>query len=202
MAGWSIKGDYFEACNCDFLCPCITSNMQAWPTEGDCRFALAFEVAEGAKDGVKLDGVAFVVLAQTDGPMAKGGWTVGLIVDERADEKQRQAITEIASGQAGGPMAAMAPLIGTFAGVEAAPIRIEKQGRRRKLSVPGMVEQAIDLLAGPEPDKPICIDNVGHPANSRLALARAESLRFKAFGIEANHGVGKNGHAAPFAWSA
>jgi hypothetical protein len=202
MADWSIEGDYFEACDCDFLCPCITSNMQARPSEGDCRFALAFEVEEGVKDGVKLDGVAFVVVAQTKGPMAKGGWTVGLIVDEKADAKQRQAIAEIASGQAGGPMAAMAPLIANFAGVETAPISIEKQGRRRKLSVPGKIEQAIDLLAGASPDEPICIDNVGHPANSRLALARAESLRFSAFGIAAHHGVGKNGHAAPFAWSA
>jgi len=32
---WSIQGQYMETCNCDFLCPCITSNLTAAPTEGD-----------------------------------------------------------------------------------------------------------------------------------------------------------------------
>jgi hypothetical protein len=67
-------------------------------------------VDKGEKDGVKLDGLSFIVLMHSPKAMAEGNITVGLIVDERASEKQVQAITEIATGAAGGPMAALGPI--------------------------------------------------------------------------------------------
>jgi len=60
--------------------------------------------------------------------MAKGNWSVGLIADERANAEQREAITAIASGSAGGPMSALSGLIGKFLGVESAPIRFDRSG--------------------------------------------------------------------------
>ena len=56
MAGWRIEGQYMETCNCNFLCPCISSNLTARPSEGDCKAAVALRIDKGAKDGVKLDG--------------------------------------------------------------------------------------------------------------------------------------------------
>ena len=41
---WQINGDYFETCSCDFLCPCITSNLVAQPTEGHCDVAIVFHI--------------------------------------------------------------------------------------------------------------------------------------------------------------
>lgn len=35
MPSWKIDGEYFENCNCDVLCPCITSNLQRNPTHGE-----------------------------------------------------------------------------------------------------------------------------------------------------------------------
>ena len=55
MAKWQISGEYMETCNCAFLCPCITSNLTARPTEGDCKFAVAMRIDKGEKDGVKLN---------------------------------------------------------------------------------------------------------------------------------------------------
>jgi hypothetical protein len=60
--------------------------------------------------------------------MGKGNWSVGLITDERATAEQREAIAAIASGAAGGPMAALSGLIGKFLGVEAAPIHFDRRG--------------------------------------------------------------------------
>jgi hypothetical protein len=54
----------------------------------------------------------------------KGNWSIGLVIDERANAEQREAVTAIASGAAGGPMAPLSGLIGKFLGVEQAPIRI------------------------------------------------------------------------------
>ena len=62
MAKWNISGEYMETCNCDFLCPCITSNLTARPTEGDCKAGVALRIDKGEMDGVKLDGLSFIVL--------------------------------------------------------------------------------------------------------------------------------------------
>src|SRR2546421_6707789 len=123
MAGWRIEGQYMETCNCTYLCPCPTSNLTARPTEGDCKAAIAMRIDKGQKDGVKLDGVSFIVVLRSPGPMADGNMTVGLIVDQRASEEQVQAIAAIATGAAGGPMAALAPLVGKVAGVGKRPVR-------------------------------------------------------------------------------
>ena len=70
MAGWRIEGQYMETCNCNFLCPCITSNLMARPTEGDCKAAVAMRIDKGEKDGVKLDGLSFIVLMHSPKAMA------------------------------------------------------------------------------------------------------------------------------------
>lgn len=202
--GWSLKGDYFETCSCDFLCPCLPSNMAAKPTEGACNFAMVFEVGEGAKDGVKLDGVRFAVLGHTPGPMADGGWSVGLIVDQAASDAQAQAIAEIASGQAGGPMSALGALVKEFKGIERAAIQIAGTGGNKRATIPGLLEQEIEPVPSPvRPGEPLYVDNTLHPANVRLALARAKRAAMSVFGIDFKDASGrKNGHFAPFAWSA
>src|SRR3954467_12590140 len=101
-ASWNVSGEYFETCSCDYLCPCIATNLAGRPTQGFCDVAIAFRVDQGQFGNVSLDGLAFVVVAQTPGVMGEGNWTVGLIVDERATSEQADALTAIASGQAGG----------------------------------------------------------------------------------------------------
>ena len=204
MAGWRIEGQYMETCNCTFLCPCIGSNLTAPPTEGDCKAALALRIDKGQKDGVKLDGVTFIVLLHSPGAMAQGNMTVGLIVDERASDAQVKAIADIATGAAGGPMAALAPLVGKVAGVEKRPIRFEKDGMKFSVKAGELIDQAIEGVPGPaRPGEPIYLDNTGHPVNARLALAKATRSKFNAFGIRWNDSSGtRNGHFAPFAWSA
>ncbi len=66
--GWNIEGQYVETCNCAFLCPCITSNLSAKPTEGDCKAAIAMRIDSGEKDGVSLNGLSFVVLLHSQDP--------------------------------------------------------------------------------------------------------------------------------------
>ena len=138
---WQINGEYFETCSCDYLCPCVTSNLTARPTQGSCTFAFVQHIDRGRFNDVVLDGLNFAIIGRTPEEMAKGNWTVGVITDERASPEQQQAIVTIASGQAGGPMAALSGLIGTFAGVEARPIRFEKDGLRRAASIPEMLDQ-------------------------------------------------------------
>jgi hypothetical protein len=203
MAAWRIEGQYMETCNCTYLCPCIISNLTARPTEKDCKAVIAMKIEKGEKDGVKLDGVSFIVLLHSPGPMGEGNMTVGLIVDQRASDKQTEAIGAIATGSAGGPMAALAPLVGRVAGVEKRPISFEANGMTRTVRAGELIDQACEGVPGPaRAGEPIYLDNTGHPVNSRIALAKATRSGFHAFGIDWDDSSGtRNGHFAPFAWA-
>ncbi len=199
---WQLSGDYFETCSCDYVCPCVPSNLTAQPTKGHCNFALVFHIDRGRYGKVKLDGLNFAVVAHTPGVMGNGNWAVGLIVTEKAKPDQQEALTQIASGQVGGPMAALGPLIGKFLGVERKPIQFQKKGLTRSVSIPGMLDQAVEGVASPSKrGEPLYIDNTLHPANPRLALARATRSHLHAFGIDWDDASGRNnGHFAPFKW--
>jgi len=203
MASWTIEGDYMETCNCLLLCPCISSNMQAEPTEKDCKAALAMRITKGEKDGIKLDGLSFVVLLHSPGPMIAGNIKVGLIIDEKANDAQAQAIQAIASGAAGGPMANLAPLVSEIAGIERRRIEFSGKGMNFKVRAGNLVEQEIEGIASmADASQPLFIDNTAHPANKRLALAKAVKSVFNAFGITWKDSTGtRNGHFAPFSWA-
>ena len=203
MANWKIQGQYMETCNCSYICPCIGSNLAATPTEGDCKAAIAIKIEKGNKDAVDLGGLAFIVLLHAPKAMIEGDFTVGLIIDERANDDQVQAIADIASGAAGGPMAALAPLVGTMAGVERRPISFERDGMTFSVKAGDLVDQAcagVGSLANP--DEPMYIENVAHPVNTKLALAKATHSSMHAFGIDWDDSSGtRNGHFAPFPWA-
>ena len=204
MAHWQIRGEYMETCNCTLLCPCITSNLAATPTEGDCKAAVAMRIDEGVKDGVTLDGLKFVVMMHAPGPMGAGNLTVGLIVDESASDAQVEAITAIASGAAGGPMAALAPLVGKFAGVERRPVEFQAEGLKRAVRAGDLLDEACEGLPSlVAPGQALAIDHTAHPVNTRLSLAKATRSLFNVFGMRWNDATGtRNAHFAPFAWSA
>jgi hypothetical protein len=203
MSSWQISGQYMETCNCALLCPCITSNLAARPTDGECKAAVAMRIDKGAKDGVQLDGLAFIVMMHSPGPMAEGNITVGLIIDQAASDEQANAISAIATGEAGGPMAALGPLVGKVAGIERRPIQFEASGLNRSVRAGDLVDQACEGIASAgNPNEAICVDNTAHPVNTRLSLAKATRSRFNVFGINWNDSSGsKNGHFAPFAWA-
>jgi hypothetical protein len=200
---WRIQGQYMETCNCTYICPCIGSNLTARPTEGDCKAALALTIDKGEKDGVPLDGLAFIVLLHTPKAMGEGDMTVGLIIDQKADAKQVEAIGAIASGAAGGPMAALGPLVARMAGIEQRPISFERDGMKITVKAGELIDQALEGVPGPaRPCEPIYLDNTCHPVSAKLALAKATRSRFHAFGIDWEDASGtRNGHFAPFAWA-
>lgn len=199
---WQVSGQYFETCSCDYLCPCIFTNMTAQPTQGVCNVALAFHIDDGRYGNVTLDGLNFVVVAHTPGPMAQGNWSVGVITDQRAQPDQQQALLAIASGQAGGPMAGLAPLIGTFLGTEARQIDFTSADMRASVMIPNVLDQ--EVVAVPShanTTQPMYLDNVAHPANTRLALGQASHSHLHAFGLDWDDVSGQNnGHFAPFNW--
>jgi hypothetical protein len=164
---------------------------------------MAFEIDRGSYGKLTLDGLGFIVLGFTPEAMAKGNWSVGLISDEKASAEQRDAITAIASGAAGGPMAALSGLIGKFLGVQSAPIQFDRKGAKWSVKASDFVDMTAEGAKGlnPEATEPMHLDNTGHPAADRFALARAAKSRVKALGLAWEDASGKNnGQYAPFSW--
>jgi len=203
MSNWNIEGTFFETCSCEYLCPCIFTNLEAMPSEGKCDFAFCFMVDKGEKDGVNLDGVKAIALMSAPGVMLEGGFTGGLIVDESASDEQAEAIASILTGEAGGPMAALAPLVAEVKGIERRPIEFKRDGMHISLKAGEMVDHALDGVPSPlDETQPIRINNTLHPANHELALAKAHHSTFKGFGVDWQDSSGtRNAHFAPFSWS-
>ena len=200
---WRIAGDYFETCNCDYLCPCIYTNMQAHPTHNTCIAALAMRVNDGIFADIDLNGVTFIIAISVEGPMETGNWTVGLIIDEKASDAQVDAVSKICSGDVGGPMELAAALVGNFAGIERANIEINKQAMSFSVAAGALFENAaVGMANADDPNVPIFIDNTAHPANKRLALATGTKSHMHVFGIDWDDDEGgHNGHFAPFEWA-
>jgi hypothetical protein len=189
-----VSGQYYETCSCDFICPCLPAQLAIKPTKGTCEFAMAFQIERGQYGAVSLDGLAFIILGLTPGEMGKGNWSVGLVADSGASAEQRDAITAIASGAAGGPMAALSGLIGTFLGVESAPIRFDRSGAKWSVTASRFVEMAAEGAKGinPAATEPLQLANTGHPAADSFTLAHASKSHVHALGLAWDDVSGKN----------
>ncbi len=96
---WELEADYLQACSCDYGCPC---EFEAPPTRGFCEGIGAWRINRGRYGDVSLDGLGFGFSARWPGRIHEGNGTAVVFIDERADERQREALTQIVSGQAGG----------------------------------------------------------------------------------------------------
>ncbi len=200
---WSVSGQYYETCSCDFVCPCLPGRMAVAPSKGTCTFAMAFQIERGTYGSVSLDTLGFVVVGFTPEAMGKGNWSVGIIADERANAEQREAITAIASGSAGGPFAMLSGLIGTFLGIASAPIQFDRTGGKWSVRAGELIDMAAEAAMGVNPNatEPLCLDNTGHPAADRFALAHASRSQLQALGLSWSDTSGtNNGQYAPFSW--
>lgn len=199
---WHIEGTYFENCNCDMACPCSTSGLTAPADQDRCVVALAFHVDTGEVDGVDVGGLTVGVLGDAPPLMSEGGWKLGLLVDSKASPEQAAALEGVFSGQLGGPMAGLAPLVGEIVGKDSVEMSYSDDGRQHRVSMGGAVDLAIEDFVSPlDPtEKGVTLTGIGFPADT-LAVGRATTGRVDAFGMTWDN-AGKNSFSAPFAWSA
>jgi hypothetical protein len=198
---WTLQGTYFENCNCEWVCPCTISSLTAPATQDRCQVILIYHVDRGRVDGVDVDGLSVAVVADSPQMMTDGNWNLGLIVDERASQQQADALAGVFSGQLGGPMAALAPLVGNVLGIERAPIEYSDDGTHHSARIGDSV--AVDVVDFvPEGlNEPTRLQNVFHPSNTTVTVAKPVSSRISAFGMTF-HNEGRSAFSAPFSWQA
>ncbi len=147
---WRAAGDWFDVCKCTIPCPCTFAQA---PTYGDCEGILAWHIRNGHYGDVSLDGLNVVALGSFQGNIWAGEAkvTMGMYIDERADESQREALTAIFSGQGGGWPGEFASMVGEVRGIEYVPITFEIADDLAywAAEVPGKATARAEALTGP-----------------------------------------------------
>jgi hypothetical protein len=198
---WNLKGSYFETCSCELMCPCNLS-FDHGATYDFCRVTLVFGIHEGEIEGTDIGGLKLAVIADTPKVMTEGNWRLGVFVDEQASDEQADKLVKVFTGQLGGPMAGLAPLVGEVLGVERARIEIEDDGLRHSVRIGDEIDFEIEDIVpfGVETGEPVRFSGMFHPVASDLTMAEAKRSRINAFGIEFE---GKTGlSTAEFSWAA
>ncbi|MDT7578100.1 MAG: hypothetical protein QOH17_4433 [Pseudonocardiales bacterium] len=198
---WHLRGSYVETCSCELMCPCNLS-LDHGATYDFCRVTLVFNIREGAVEDTDIAGCKVAVIADTPKVMTEGNWRVGVFVNEEASEPQFDALVGVFSGQLGGPMAGLAPLIGELLGVERAAIAIDDDGLRHSVRVGDHVDFEIQDIVpfGVATGEPVKFHGMFHPVASDLTMAEAKRSRINAFGIQYE---GKTGlSTSDFSWAA
>jgi len=198
---WKLVGNYTETCSCDLICPCNAS-LDHGAVYDYCRVVLVFSIREGEIDGTDVSGLHVATIADTPKVMTEGNWRIGLLLDERANDVQLAKLTAVFTGQLGGPMAGVVPLVGEVLGIERAPFEVVDEGRRHSVRIGDGIDFEIEDIVpfGVTTGEPVKLVGMFHPAGSTLTVAEAKRSRISAFGIAYE---GKTGlSSSDFAWAA
>ncbi len=96
MTDWCVEGTEFSNCNCAYGCPC---QFEALPTHGNCHGFEVLHIDKGYFGDVALNDLNVAVLYAWPGPIFEGKGELQAIIDERADQRQRQALVKILHGE-------------------------------------------------------------------------------------------------------
>jgi hypothetical protein len=149
---WRIRGAEITNCNCDWGCPC---QFNALPTHGDCRAVAAIRIDEGHFGDVPLSGLHTIGMFAWPGPIHEGKGEAFMVIDERANEEQRNALLTILNGGETEPGATIfsvfASVIDTVHEPAFLPIEFEADMERRlgRVSVEGMLDTRVEPIRNP-----------------------------------------------------
>lgn len=149
---WRMRGPEILNCNCAWGCPC---QFNALPTHGHCSAIVAMRIDEGHFGNVGLSGIGWASMFRWPGAIHEGGGEALAIVDERADQKQRDAILTILSGGETEPGATIfnvfAAVIDTLHEPMSLPIRFSVDIERRigSVTVDGLSQTDVEPIRNP-----------------------------------------------------
>ena len=149
---WMIRGTEYVNCNCTYGCGC---QFNAPSTNGFCEAMGSGHIGEGYFNDTRLDGLNFVILLKWPGEIAQGNGTQQVLIDERADAKQREALRKILHGESTAPGAThffvFNSTMSTVLDPLFVPIKlsIDVEARRANVHVPDLLESTGTPIANP-----------------------------------------------------
>ena len=149
---WNFEADFLQACNCDYGCPC---EFSAPPTRGSCEGMVAWRINQGKYGDVNLDGLGVALAVHWPKAIHEGNGTASLFLDERADARQRDALLQICSGQAGGlPFEIIAATFSKVVGPEFVPFEFNFNGRHSGVKVGTAINVVVEPIKNPVTKEP------------------------------------------------
>jgi hypothetical protein len=207
IPAWYAKGDWFDVCRCNVPCPCSWAEP---PDDDYCEGILVWHIREGRFGDVRLDGLNVIGVSTFKGNVWAGShWKprLGVLFDDRADDRQRQALQTIFGGQAGGWPARFVEIFGPeMVGLEFAPITVEVAGDLSswRAEIPGRVRAAANALLGPTSEgKPPRMENLPGAETGPGQIGtqgKATADEVDVFVFKWEH-VGKSSKYITFDWS-
>jgi len=143
---WTLEGVALIACNCDYGCPC---NFNARPTHGKCEGGWTWHVEKGAFNGIPLDGLNFSLYARWPGAIHEGNGEALILIDDRADNQQRDAIATLVRGDVGGPWGVLAWTWPTTHGPVSVPYEVDLNGRATRIKAGSALELELAAIRNP-----------------------------------------------------
>ncbi len=166
---WRVTGDWFDVCSCDIPCPCEFAQP---PTNDRCFGVLAYHIRDGNYGGVALANLNLILLGTFGGNLWTGqarDLRMGLFLDARANDRQREALGIIFGGQAGGFPAWLAGITGPaqMIGMEVVPIDFEVAAdlSHWRAEIAGKVRAAANALGGPTTPKGKLVQTLNPPGS-------------------------------------
>ena len=144
--GYQLEGRLLEVCDCNVLCPCWIGEN---PDNGTCDAVLAYHVDKGNINGTDVSGLTLGLLGFIPENVLKGNWRVAVFVDDKASQKQQDALLNAWTGKLGGPLADLAKLIGEVAAVERAPISFAIEGGSGRIRIGEVADATMAPYKGP-----------------------------------------------------
>ena len=189
-----LKGVFLGGCSCDWGCPC---NFEAPPTQGFCEGGGIWQIEHGHHGEVALDGLRIGGFAHSPAALHLGNVTLLVLVDERADARQRAAIAAMFPTTP--PFSIFYSLTSTFLGFHYVPMEVEVAGIRSRVTIPGTLEFALAPILNPvtgEEEPATLLKPKGFTSQVQELCATAV-LRFSKEGLAYDHS-GKYGEFSPF----
>ena len=195
---WNVSGNYFESCNCEAACPCVFLSP---PTEGDCTAIIGWHIDSGEYEGLAIDGLNVALAVHAPGHMTNPDWRVALYLDDRASEKQAEALGAIFSGAAGGHPAVLGSFIGEVMGVAAASISFDADGSSVAFRIGEIADVKISAIEG-QGGSQVTVTN--HPLavapGNEAVTSRSDHFRYADHGYEWELSE-RNGFFSPFQYA-
>ena len=116
------------------MCAC-TASFDLGATHDRRCATLVFHVTDGEVDGTDMGGLTVAAILDSPKVMTEGGWRLGMFIDAAASDEQAEKLGAVFGGRLGGPMEALAPLIGEMLGVERAEIEVQEDGRHHSIKI-------------------------------------------------------------------